>query len=129
MNLRRLEYFLVLGQTGNLKRAGEILGLSAPALSKAMKVLEYDVDIRIWTKFTWNDQRPDKKDLYILFIEVVLENRYGLTQDFLSLLLKERTFFILFIAEVVPSLFLIKSLVHPVSLVEGFTSINLLTTK
>jgi len=50
MNLRRIEYFLVLGQTGNLRRAGEILGVSAPALSKAMKILEDEMDLKLWVR-------------------------------------------------------------------------------
>ncbi len=50
MNIRRLEYFLVVGQTGNLKRAGEILHVSAPALSKAMKVLEEELDVNLWVR-------------------------------------------------------------------------------
>jgi DNA-binding transcriptional LysR family regulator len=50
MNLRRLEYFMVLGRTGNLRRAGELLGVSAPALSKAMKVLEDESGVRLWAR-------------------------------------------------------------------------------
>ncbi len=50
MNMRRLEYFTVLGQTGNLRRAGELLRLSAPALSKAMKVLEDEVGAKLWIR-------------------------------------------------------------------------------
>ncbi len=50
MNLRRLEYFVVLGQTGNLRKAGEILNVSAPALSKAMKTLEEEASAKLWVR-------------------------------------------------------------------------------
>lgn len=50
MNLRRLEYFVVLGQTGNLRKAGEILNVSAPALSKAMKTLEIEASAKLWIR-------------------------------------------------------------------------------
>jgi DNA-binding transcriptional LysR family regulator len=50
MNLNRLEYFLVLAKTGNLHKASEILHVSAPAISKAMKVLEQELDIPLWVR-------------------------------------------------------------------------------
>lgn len=50
MNLRRLEYFMTLAQTGNLHRASEILHVSPPALSKAMKVLEEELDVKLWVR-------------------------------------------------------------------------------
>lgn len=48
MNLRRLEYFVTLAQTGNLRKASEILNVSAPALSKSMKVLEDEMESKLW---------------------------------------------------------------------------------
>ncbi len=48
MNLRRLEYFVTLAQTGSLRKASEMLNVSPPALSKAMKVLEEEVETRLW---------------------------------------------------------------------------------
>lgn len=50
MNLRRLEYFLTVAQTGNLQRASEILNVSPPALSKAMKVLEDEIEAKLWIR-------------------------------------------------------------------------------
>jgi len=50
MNLRRLEYFTVLAQVGNLRRAGEMLRVSPPALSKAMKVLEEEMEAKLWVR-------------------------------------------------------------------------------
>lgn len=50
MNLKRIEYFNVLAQTGNLHRASEMLHLSPPALSKAMKVLEEELGVSLWVK-------------------------------------------------------------------------------
>ncbi len=49
MNIRRLEYFLTIAQTGNLRQASEILHLTPPALSKAMKLLEEELGLKLWT--------------------------------------------------------------------------------
>ena len=48
MNFRRLEYFLTIAETGNLRQASEILHLTPPALSKAMKLLEEELDTKLW---------------------------------------------------------------------------------
>ena len=48
MNLRRLEYFITIAQTGNLRQASEILNLTPPALSKAMKLLEDEMGLKLW---------------------------------------------------------------------------------
>lgn len=48
MNLRRLEYFLTIAETGNLRQASEILHLTPPALSKAMKLLEEELGSKLW---------------------------------------------------------------------------------
>ncbi|OQW48892.1 MAG: hypothetical protein A4S09_13065 [Proteobacteria bacterium SG_bin7] len=50
MNIKRLEYFLTVAQTGNLQRASEILNVSPPALSKAMKVLEDEIETKLWIR-------------------------------------------------------------------------------
>jgi DNA-binding transcriptional LysR family regulator len=43
MDLIRLKYFLVLCQTEHLRKASEILGITPPALSKAIKLLELEI--------------------------------------------------------------------------------------
>lgn len=48
MNTRRLEYFLTIAETGNLRQASEILHLTPPALSKAMKQLEEEMGLKLW---------------------------------------------------------------------------------
>lgn len=50
MNIRRLEYFLTLAQTGSLRRASELLRVSPPALSKAMRVLEDEIGAKLWIR-------------------------------------------------------------------------------
>lgn len=50
MNLRRLEYFVTLAQTGNLRKAAELSNISAPALSKAMRVLEDELEVSLWVR-------------------------------------------------------------------------------
>ena len=48
MNIRRLEYFVALAQVGNLRKASEMLHISAPALSKSMKVFEEEMGHKLW---------------------------------------------------------------------------------
>lgn len=50
MNLRRLEYFITMAQVGNLTKASELLHVSPPALSKAMKLLEEEVEAELWAR-------------------------------------------------------------------------------
>lgn len=50
MNLRRLEFFHVLAQMGNVRKASEMLNISAPALSKSMKVLEDELETKLWQR-------------------------------------------------------------------------------
>lgn len=50
MNLRRLEFFQVLAQLGNVRRASELLNVSPPALSKSMKVLEEELEAKLWRR-------------------------------------------------------------------------------
>lgn len=50
MNLKRLEYFVTLAQVGNVRRAAEMLHVSPPALSKAMKILEDELEAQLWMK-------------------------------------------------------------------------------
>ncbi len=50
MDLNRLDYFLVLAQTQNLREACEILGITPPALSKAMKLLEQEMEAQLWMR-------------------------------------------------------------------------------
>lgn len=50
MNLKRLEYFMTVAQTGNLRKASEMLNVSAPAISKSMKLLEEELETPLWMK-------------------------------------------------------------------------------
>lgn len=47
MDIQRLQYFLTVAQTQNLREASEILSVSPPALSKAMKVLEEELSVSL----------------------------------------------------------------------------------
>lgn len=43
MDTSRLRYFLALAKTGSLRKAADLIGVSPPALSKALKLLEQEV--------------------------------------------------------------------------------------
>ena len=49
MDMNRLHYFTVIVDSGSLSRASEILHISQPALSKAMKVLESELGLQLFT--------------------------------------------------------------------------------
>ena len=50
VELRRLRYFVVLGQELNFTRAAEILGIAQPALSQQIRVLEREVGAVLLTR-------------------------------------------------------------------------------
>jgi DNA-binding transcriptional LysR family regulator len=50
MDLNRLNYFLVLAETQNLREASDMLGITPPALSKAMRLLEDEMGAKLWMR-------------------------------------------------------------------------------
>ena len=48
MDIDRLTYFQVIAETGSLVKASEILHISQPALSKAMKILEEETGLKLF---------------------------------------------------------------------------------
>jgi DNA-binding transcriptional LysR family regulator len=50
MDLDRVRYFCVIANTSSLQKASEILRISQPALSKAMKILEADVNQELFIR-------------------------------------------------------------------------------
>jgi DNA-binding transcriptional LysR family regulator len=50
VELRDLEYFVVVAEQGNLGRAADHLGLSQPALSKSLKRLEDALEVRLFRR-------------------------------------------------------------------------------
>jgi DNA-binding transcriptional LysR family regulator len=47
MDTNKLRYFITIAQTGSMRKASEILNISAPALSKATKLLEEEVGVKL----------------------------------------------------------------------------------
>ncbi len=52
MELRDIEYFAVIAQHGNVRRASEALGLSPPALSKSLRRLEKSLQAKLIERTT-----------------------------------------------------------------------------
>jgi DNA-binding transcriptional LysR family regulator len=48
MDIDRVRYFNMFAETGSLVRASELLGISQPALSKALKLLENEVGLKLF---------------------------------------------------------------------------------
>jgi DNA-binding transcriptional LysR family regulator len=84
MNLNRLEYFLVLAETGSLHKASEMLHVSPPAISKAMKVLEQELDISLWVRDGRRNILSDAGKLLLkrapILVNELRDLRAGLTQ-------------------------------------------------
>ncbi len=47
MDTGRLRYFCAVARTGSLRRAAELVKVSPPALSKAIKLLESECGVRL----------------------------------------------------------------------------------
>jgi len=47
MDINRLKYLLALGKTENMRQAAEIIGITPPALSKAVKLLEQELECQL----------------------------------------------------------------------------------
>ncbi|MBX2995120.1 MAG: LysR family transcriptional regulator [Bdellovibrionaceae bacterium] len=84
MNFRRLEYFLTVAETGSLRQASEILRISPPALSKAMRLLESELETKIWI----NDGRrlilTDAGKALLKKAPLLIENFKALKSDLLT---------------------------------------------
>lgn len=50
MELRQLEYFKTVGDTGNLSKAAELLYISQPALSKSISSLEKELGVQLFDR-------------------------------------------------------------------------------
>jgi len=50
MDINRIRYFLTIADTGSMTAAARILRVSPPALSKAMSVLEAELNTKLWRK-------------------------------------------------------------------------------
>jgi DNA-binding transcriptional LysR family regulator len=48
MDTIRLKYFCTIADTGSLRKASELLNVSSPALSKAMKTLEDEINVQLF---------------------------------------------------------------------------------
>lgn len=81
MNLTRFEYFLVLAKLGNLQRASEMLRISAPALSKSMKVLEQELGTILWVRDGRRIVLNDKGKILFQRIPSLIENIRSLKES------------------------------------------------
>ena len=54
MELRVLEYFLVVARTENISKAAEIIHITQPTLSRQIKALEEELGISLLTRGTKN---------------------------------------------------------------------------
>lgn len=50
MNLKQLQHFVVLAETGNVRRASVRLNLTQPALSKSIRALEEELDVVLFER-------------------------------------------------------------------------------
>lgn len=52
MNLKQLEYFLVVAEAGSINRAAESLRIAQSAVSRQISLLEYDLETRLFDRYS-----------------------------------------------------------------------------
>lgn len=52
MNLKQLQHFVTLAESGNVHRASALLNISQPALSKSIRALEQDLDVVLFERLS-----------------------------------------------------------------------------
>ncbi len=84
MDFQRLKYFQSIAQTGHLRKSAELLRISPPALSKAMKILSEEVGFELFQ----NDGRrlliTDSGKILLQKIEPILEQMDSLKESILE---------------------------------------------
>lgn len=52
MNLKQLQHFVALAESGNVHKGSSMLSISQPALSKSIRALEEDLDVQLFERFS-----------------------------------------------------------------------------
>lgn len=81
LSLRQLRYFAVLGRELNYRRAAEMLYVSQPALSLAIKQLETDIGVRLFIRDTRSVSLTDAGRMWLPKVEAALETVGRLADD------------------------------------------------
>ena len=84
MDITRLNYFLTLAQTQSLREASDILGLTPPALSKAMKVLEEEMAVDLWMRDGRRIVLTDEGKLLLKEAPKVIEDLKAIKEQLIS---------------------------------------------
>ena len=69
MNLRHLEFFVVLAQTQHMAKAAEELGISQPSLSYAINTLEVELGIPLFEKDGRNIKLTNYGKIYLRYVK------------------------------------------------------------
>ena len=72
MDLKQLEYYLIIAQNENLSRAAEELGLTEAALSRILKQLETDAGVRLFTRRRDGFSITSEGKLYLEYVSEML---------------------------------------------------------
>lgn len=81
MNMKQLQYVLVLSQAGSFSKAADILNISQPSLSQYIKKIEAQVGVELFDRLNGNVRLTDAGMVYvdigrqILDLEHQMENR------------------------------------------------------
>ena len=85
MEIRTLRYFLAVAREGNMTRAAELLHVTQPTLSKALKALEDELDKKLFVRHSFSIDLTDEGMLLRERAEDLISMADRITQEFVTL--------------------------------------------
>ena len=85
MEIRTLRYFLAVAREENMTRAAELLHVTQPTLSKALKALEEELGKKLFTRRSFSIRLTDEGALLRSRAEDLISMADRITQEFVSL--------------------------------------------
>ncbi len=85
MELRTMRYFLAVAREENMTRAAELLHVTQPTLSKQLKVLEYELGKKLFTRHSFSIQLTEEGILLRKRAEDLVKMADKITTEFLAM--------------------------------------------
>lgn len=84
MTLQQLRYVVAVAETGNITEAAKRLFISQPSLTNAIRELEKEMQIRIFTRTNKGVAVSNEGDLFLSYARQILEQTSLLEERFLN---------------------------------------------